>query len=366
MPEWDIERIDTPAVLVDLDVVEANLIRVQARAQARGLALWPHTKTHKSTWLAAKQLDLGAQGLTVAKLGEAEVMRAAGLHTLLIAYPLIGPIKLERMTHLLEHGATVRVALDSREAADTVAEAARRAGTEVGVLIEIDTEYHRVGVPPGEAALPLARYVADQHGPRYQGLFSFAGHMSGNLDEEGRRRILEREATILAQTRDILVRAGLAPEAISLGGTHHSARMEQLGLGTEIRPGTYIYNDRNTVIAGSCDEADCAASVLVTVVSAHETWAVIDGGSKTFTFDQSHLGGFGIVRGWPEIVFERMSEEHGILTWSGRTPLLRVGERLQIIPNHICPVINLHDASYGVRRGQVERIIRTDGRGKVQ
>jgi D-serine deaminase-like pyridoxal phosphate-dependent protein len=366
MLAWDIGRLDTPVMLVDLDVVEANLARVQAQAHAHGFALWPHTKTHKSTWLATKQMELGAQGLTVAKLGEAEVMRAAGLRALLIAYPLLGPAKQERLTHLLEQGTMVRVALDSRQAADTVAGAARRAGTEVDVLIEIDTAFHRVGVSPGEAALPLVRYVADQPGLHYLGLLSFAGQISGNLDEEGRQGVLEQEAQLMIETRDALVHAGLAPRVISLGGTHHSVRMARIGPATEIRPGIYIYNDRNTLLAGSCVEADCAASILVTVVSAHDTWAVIDGGSKTFSSDLSHRGGFGLVRGHPEIVFERMTEEHGILTWPGHTPLLRVGERLQIIPNHICPAINLHDASYGIRQGQVERVIRTDARGKVQ
>lgn len=160
MPGWELEGVDTPALIVDLAVVEANLKREQERADERGVQLWPHTKTHKSAWLAQRQMTLGAAGLTVAKLGEAEVMRAAGLTTLLIAYPLVGPTKSERLAHLLEKGTDVRVAIDSKEAADTIAHAAQQAGTgAVGILIEIDTGFHRVGLPPGDAAIPLAQYV---------------------------------------------------------------------------------------------------------------------------------------------------------------------------------------------------------------
>lgn len=170
----------------------------------------------------------------------------------------------------------------------------------------------------------------------------------------------------MAQTRDAFLHAGLPVEVISVGGTHHGARMHAIEVATEIRPGTYVYNDRNTIQAGSCGEEDCAASVLVTVVSTHDTWAVIDGGSKTFSADAHLCGGFGLVRGRPDLVFERMSEEHGILTWPQSGQPLLVGERLAIIPNHICPVVNLHDAAIGVRAGRFERLIGIDGRGKSQ
>ncbi len=135
---------------------------------------------------------------------------------------------------------------------------------------------------------------------------------------------------------------------------------------TEIRPGTYIYNDRNTLQAGSCDEAECAATVLTTVVSAHESWAVIDGGSKTFSSDPHLLGGFGLAPDRPDLTFERMSEEHGIITWPDGSRPLRVGEHVRIIPNHICPVVNLHDVAFGMRGGRLERLIPTAGRGRSQ
>jgi D-serine deaminase-like pyridoxal phosphate-dependent protein len=361
---WTLDQIDTPALLIDLDVVDANLRHIQDQAQGRGFHLWPHTKTHKSTWLAQQQVACGAQGITVAKLGEAEVMRAAGLTQMLIAYPLVGRLKARRLAELLGRGTTVRVALDSPEAADTASCAARDAGAEVGILLEVDTGFHRVGVAAGDAAVPLARYIAGLPGLRLLGLASFAGHINNATAEDNRRQILQAEAEALARTRDALAREGLTPEVISVGGTHHGARMPEIDVATEIRPGTYVYNDRNTLLAGSCTVDECAASVLVTVVSAHESRAVIDGGSKTFSSDPSPFGGYGLVKGHPDLVFERMSEEHGVLVWPPGTLPLRVGERLEVIPNHICPVVNLHDAAYGLRGGQVERVIVTDGRGR--
>ena len=362
---WTPETLDTPALLVDLDVVDANLVREQDLARERGFDLWPHTKTHKSTWLAQLQVAHGASGITVAKLGEADVMRAAGLTTMLIAYPIVGPIKGARLAGLLAQGTNVRVAVDSREAADTASAAAHSAGASVGILLEIDTGFHRVGVEPGEAAVPLADYIAARPGLRFLGLASFAGHISTAPDEESRRRVLSEEADALARTRDALCRQGLSPDMISVGGTHHGARMGAIGLATEVRPGTYIYNDRNTMLAGSCREQDCAATVLVTVVSAHDTRAVVDGGSKTFSSDSSTFGGYGLVKERPDITFDRMSEEHGVLVWPRGARPLRVGERVEIIPNHICPTVNLHEVAFGLRDGAVERVIRTDGRGKT-
>ena len=363
---WSIEHVDTPALLIDLEVVDANLRRTQDQAGARGLNLWPHTKTHKSTWLARQQVEQGADGITVAKLGEAEVMRAAGLTRMLIAYPLVGQMKAQRLARLLQQGTEVRVAIDSPEAADTASWAAQEAHAEVGILLEVDTGFHRVGVQPGTSAVDLAQYIARQPGLRLLGLASFAGHISSPKDEESRRRIISDENAALLSTRDVLSQQGLPTGVISVGGTHHGARMTAIEGATDIRPGTYIYNDRNTLLAGSCALGDCAAAVLVTVISAHDTWGVIDGGSKTFSSDTSVHGGFGLVKGRPDLIFERMSEEHGILTWASGGEPLRVGDRLEIIPNHICPVVNLHNDGYGLRGGYIERVITTDARGRLQ
>jgi D-serine deaminase-like pyridoxal phosphate-dependent protein len=363
---WDMQQIDTPALLIDLDVVEANLGRIATQAYAAGFGLWPHTKTHKSTWLAERQLAHGAEGLTVAKLGEAEVMRAAGLTNLLIAYPLVGPIKEHRLAELLRRGTRVRIALDSPEAADAASRAARAANAEVGILLEIDSGFKRVGIPPGQPAVPLAQHIMRLPGLRFLGISSFAGHISNVTEEAERQRILAVESQTLGATREALAQSHIPVEVISIGGTHHEARLDHIHGVTQVRPGTYIYNDRNTLLAGSCAAADCAASLLLTVVSAHPGRAVVDGGSKAFSSDGNPFGGYGQVKGHPNLTFERMSEEHGVLTWEGNSHQLAVGDRIEIIPNHICPVVNLHEMGYGIRAGQVERLIHAQGRGKMQ
>lgn len=360
------DEIETPALVVDLDIAENNLAAMQQRADRRNFALWPHTKTHKSSVWARRQQDLGAQGLTVAKLGEAEVLRAAGLTRLLIAYPLIGVAKARRLADLLTHGVEARVALDSPNAVDCVAQAAQAAQTNVDVLVEVDTGFHRVGRSSPRAVVGLARYVSERSNIRFAGIFSFAGHIGAALDEAGRQKILQDEAAILAESRDLLEQAGLAPAVISVGGTHHAARMEEIPLATEIRPGTYVYNDRATLLADSCTEGQCAATVLVTVVSKSEGWAVVDGGSKAFSSDAHRAGGHGLVKAHPEWSLDRLSEEHGVLTWSDDVDGPDIGERLQIIPNHICTVVNLFDRVYGVRAGNVERLLKVEGRGLSQ
>ncbi len=363
---WDLDAVDTPALVADLDIVERNLRRVQAAAERAGLAMWPHTKTHKTPALARWQMDVGAAGITVSKLGEAEVMRDAGLPRIQLHYPPVGEAKARRLTALLERGAEMRVALDSVEAADTVSRAATRAGASVDVLVEVDPGMHRVGRQPGDEVLALAQRVAALPGLRLIGLASYAGHISGPPDEAGRQAILEREIEILAQERERLAQAGLDPVVVSVGGTHHAARMERLRQATDVRPGTYVYNDRNILACGSCQPEDLAAAVLVTVVSVNASWAVVDGGSKAFSSDPSPLGGFGMVLGRPELTLDRMSEEHGVLTWPVQERPPAVGERLRIVPNHICATVNLHDRVVFHRGSVVAEILTVAARGRMQ
>jgi D-serine deaminase-like pyridoxal phosphate-dependent protein len=363
---WDLDSIDTAGLAADLGVVEGNLARMQAAADGAGLAMWPHTKTHKLPLLARRQMALGAQGITVSKLGEAEVMRDAGLTHILLHYPPVGEAKARRLAALLERGAEMRVALDSPEAAETVSRAARMAGAGVDVLVEVDAGMHRVGRQPGPDVLALAERVASLPGLRLLGLTTYAGHISGATDEAGRLAVIGREAQIIAGERERLAAAGLGPSVVSVGGTHHGARMKRIAGATDIRPGTYVYNDRNTLAAGSCRTEELAAVVLVTVVSTNATWAVVDGGSKTFSSDPSPLGGFGLVVERPELRLERMSEEHGVLAWPEGARPLAVGERLAIVPNHICATVNLHDRVYLHRGGLVEEVLPVAGRGRLQ
>jgi len=356
--------IDTPALVIDLDIADANLRRMQRRADALGLDLWPHTKTHKLPMLAHAQIESGARGLTVAKLGEAEVLSAAGLKSIFIHYPILGEAKTARLASLLGGGTAVRIALDSVEAADAASTAAMRAGASVDVLVEVDTGGHRVGRQPGAPVAELAGYVAGRPGLRFAGLTSFAGHISGAPTEDARLEILRLEGEALADSKVACEAAGLPVGVVSVGGTHHAARMEQIPLATEVRPGTYVYNDRNILASGSCTLDECAATVLVTVVSRNADWAVVDGGSKTFSSDPSRLdGGFGVAVDFPGLVVAWCNEEHGVVTWPAGQDGPRVGQRLRILPNHACTTVNMHNEVVTVRGGVVVETVPVASRG---
>lgn len=356
--------LDTPALIVDLEVMEQNLGRMAAYCRRQGLRLRPHTKTHKSPWLARKQLEYGAEGITAAKLGEAEVMAAAGLEDILLAYPVFGESKARRLGDL---GRDIRmtVALDSEAAAQWVSRAAD--GGEIGVLVEIDLGMGRCGLPPGSEPVKLAELIRTLPGLRLEGILFYPGHVHPDL--EGNCESLNYLNGLLGRQLERFRQAQVPVNTVSGGSTpsaFHSHHLEGL---TEIRPGTYIFNDRNTVEWGVCEPNQCALSVLTTVVStAVPGQAIVDGGSKTFSGDPlapGTKGGFGIVKGHPEVEFHRMNEEHGYLRLpSGMR--LELGETLEIIPNHACTTVNMHDRAWGLRQGEVVKEWEIAARGKLR
>lgn len=362
-----VSDIDTPALVVDLDIMERNLCRVAEYAKGHGLRLRPHTKTHKSPLLGRRQLDAGAVGLTVAKTSEAEVMLGAQPQDLLIAYPIVGRAKMERLTSLARR-TRVTVSLDSLEAARDISEAARAAQVEVGVLAEVDVGLGRVGVTPGQPLVDLAREIQKLPGLSLEGIAFYPGQIK-DMSEAGRAgfaKVSELLASILTELR----RADIEVKIVSGGSTptlFHSHEMAGL---TEIRPGTYIFNDLNTINSGACTMADCAASVLATVVStARPGQMIVDGGSKTFSSDR--LNGstevtFGHVVEAPGARFHKMNEEHGFVDLSRVERTFAVGDRVHIIPNHICVAVNLHEQVYGIRGDQVEDVWKVEARGKLQ
>ena len=359
-----VSEIDTPALVVDLDIFERNLTRVADYARANALRLRPHAKTHKAIWIGRRQLDLGAAGLTCAKISEAEVMMGAQPRDLLLAYPILGRVKLERMMQIARR-VRVTVALDSLEAARGLSEAATE---EIGVLAEVDVGLGRVGVAPGEALLALARAIETLPRLRFEGIAFYPGHIK-SLDAAGLAE-LEKLSTLVRSILNDFARAGIEVKIVSGGSTpalFHSHEIDGLN---EIRPGTYVFNDVNTMRSGACALEDCAASILATVVStARPGHMIIDGGSKTFSSDRpvnSTDATFGHLVEAPGARFHKMNEEHGFvdLTEAGRE--FRIGERVHMIPNHICVAVNLHERMYGVRGDTVERVWRVDARGKLQ
>jgi D-serine deaminase-like pyridoxal phosphate-dependent protein len=362
-----VRDIDTPALVVDLDILDRNLDRVAGYARQHGLRLRPHTKTHKSIRLAKRQLESGAIGLTVAKVSEAEVMLGAEPADLLVAYPIIGRAKLERLMEVARR-TRLTVALDSVFAARQLCDAARAAQLEIGVLAEVDVGLGRVGVAPGEALVQLAQSISKLPWLRFEGIAFYPGHIK-DMDESGQRalgQLAELLRSILSDFRRVGREAGI----VSGGSTptlFHSHELDGL---TEIRPGTYVFNDINTVRSGACTMEDCAATILATVVSTARTGQmIVDGGSKTFSSDRlvnSPELIFGHVVEAPGARLHKMNEEHGFIDLTRAEREFSVGDRVHVIPNHICVAVNLHEQVYGIRGEMVEEIWKVDARGKLQ
>ena len=351
---WTIDDLDTPAVLIDLDQVEANLRRAQNYADAHGLKLRPHIKTHKIPELARRQLELGAVGITCQKLGEAEVMADAGIDDILITFNLMGRSKLQRLVALARR-TRLSVTLDNAVVAGEIDAAMREAGLRLPVLIECDTGAARCGVRSPEEAVELARLVVGLGGLELAGLMTYPAR--------GRVPVT---AAWLAEAVAGLRAAGLEAKQVSTGGSPDLYRAHEVAVATEHRPGTYIYHDRDQARASLGLEA-CAMVVLATVVSRPtEGRAILDAGSKTLSSDLNGLEGYGFVREYPQLVLAGFSEEHGHVDCSASNARPRIGERVTVVPNHACAVTNLHEVIYGVRGNRVERAFRVAARGRVQ
>jgi D-serine deaminase-like pyridoxal phosphate-dependent protein len=354
---------DTPAPLVDVDRMDANLRAAAEYCRAHSLAWRPHAKTHKSSALAARQVAAGAVGVTVATVREAEVM-ARTVDDLLLAYPPFGAAKLERLMALPER-VRLAVGLDSREALDALAAAARGAGRTVGVLVEVDVGMGRVGVQSPAAAVALARAALDAGGTEYRGVMFYPGQVRETVarQEEAMRGVAARVREVV----DALGSAGLAPEVVSGGSTPTFGRSHQVEGLTEVRPGTRIFNDRTTAEIGACGWDECAYSVLATVVSvAVPGQAVVDAGAKALAKEEirAAAGGYGALLDRPEVVVKSVSEEHGLLDLSRTSWRPHLGERVRIVPNHVCVSVNLHERLYGVRDGEVVEVWEVEARGR--
>ena len=365
-----LDDLPTPAVVLDAAVVRRNIDRLAAYAAAHGLAVRPHTKTHKSVRIAGLQLAAGSRGITVAKVGEAEALLPAfagtGAPDILVAYPAADPARAERIARLARV-ATIRVAVDTAAAAAVIGAAAARAGTTVGILVDLDLGMGRTGVPDVAALLALARMVGGTPGLRLEGIFCYPGQIMAPPEEQAAP--LVAAAALVAEAVDRFDRAGLCRGIVSGGSTPTAYRSHLVPALTEIRPGTNVFNDLNTLRGGYCDLADCAATVLCTVVSdAVAGQVVLDAGSKALTSDRCVAApdsGHGLVLEYPDAVITALSEEHGRVDVRACPTRPRVGERVRVVPNHVCPCVNLHDAVWWRGTdGRLERLP-VDARGRL-
>ena len=364
--------LDTPALVIDEQAMQRNILGMAGIAERRGVALRPHVKTHKIPSIARLQLEAGAAGITVAKVSEAEVMAEGGLDDIFIAYPLVTETKILRALRLAQRGVHMILGVDSHRGARMVSSLAREEGVTTEVRLEVDSGLGRTGVPR-EEAVGLARVISALENLDLTGIYTYRGAVledgSPTLDLEEAGRL---EGEFMVSVAEEIRETGEPIQDVSLGSTptaKHAAKVDGV---TEIRPGTYVFYDRMQTEMGACSLSDCALRVVVTVVSRpRPDIAIIDGGSKTFATDVQPkvaplgLAGFGHVIGNPGAVLERVTEEHGMLSIDEDSDL-GVGDTVEIIPNHACSTVNLHNEAYlWSADGSIEEV-RVAARGMVR
>jgi len=346
--------IETPAVLVDLDIAEANIRAAQAHCDAVGVRLRPHVKTHKLIALARAQLAAGAVGITCQKVSEAEVFVRAGFDDVLITYNLLGAEKLARLRELSLH-ARMAACADSATTVNGLSAAFASAPKPLSVLVECDTGGGRCGVQSPEAAAELAGLIARSPGLIFGGLMTYpAAGTHGRVEE------------FMTVARDRAIRAAGSCATITSGGTPAMRTFTGSKVVTEYRPGTYVYNDRSLIARGDARVEDCALRVAATVVSRPTAdRAILDSGSKTLSSDLLGLTGYGMLPDFPGAMIAGLSEEHAVVDLSGAGKRPDVGEVVSVIPNHACVVTNLTDRVF-LHRGMVApAATAVDARGRV-
>ena len=349
-----IEDIETPAVVIDLDVVENNLHAYQAYCDEHELALRPHIKTHKLPSLATAQIEVGAVGVTCQKIGEAEVMAAAGIDNILLTYNILGAAKLARLRKLHDQ-IKLAVTADNGTVVEGLSGAFADAEQPLAVLIECDTGAGRCGVQSPEAAVELAQQIGQSMGLRFAGLMTYPA-TGGTADVQ----------TFMTAAKAQLAEAGYACATISSGGSPDCWRAHEAPIVDEYRVGTYIYNDRSLLKRNVCTLADCALHVLATVISVPTPdRAIIDAGSKILTTDLFGLEGHGLVVGHEEVAVAAVSEEHGHLDCSQARNCFSVGDRIRIVPNHACVVSNMVDQVHLTQGDKVVSVQDVAARGKI-
>ena len=357
-------QVDTPALLLDLDAVQTNMAQVHGRVLARGLALRAHVKAHKCPELARLQLAHGATGICCQKASEAQVFAAAGFKDILVTNQLVGPRKLARVAEIAADGARVGICVDHVLQVEQAALAASQAGSVLEVLVEVDIGHGRCGVTDASAALALARAIAAHpRALRFAGLHAFRGSAQHMREPQQRRAAVDAAVARLRGVVDLLASAGFACPTITGGGTGTYALEAASGLYTEVQPGSYVLMDldyaANRVEAGETPLAH-ALTVLCTVISTSAGRAVLDGGLKAFSVDQ------GLPRmllpGW---TVRSLSDEHAVIERGEGAAALAVGDKVQLVPGHCDPTVNLHDWILACRQARVEAAWPVAARGAL-
>ena len=363
--------METPRLLIDVFKMRRNIEKMSGMARELGVKLRPHVKTHKIPTIAREQLEAGAAGITVAKVSEAEVMAGGGIQDIFIAYPLVTGSKIERALRLSER-ISLTVGVDGLEGARRLSGLAASSGQILDIRLEVDTGLKRTGVIRSQA-VKLASKIATLGNLNLTGIYTYRGAVleDGSPTLDLKKAGLE-EGELMVSLAEQIRAQGIDIEDVSLGSTPTAAFAGEVEGVTEIRPGTYVFYDRMQAQLGACSPEECAATVIVTVVSRpSEGLAIIDGGSKTFATDVPtdkeplNLKGFGRVVDDPDAVLERLTEEHGMLRIPGEHDF-RVGEAIRIVPNHVCSTVNLHDEVCFVDDSGATEVVVVAARGKLE
>ncbi len=358
-------EIPTPALMVDGAVVRRNVDKMAAYVAAHGIGLRPHTKTHKSRMLGRLQMEAGAIGLTVAKAGEAELMGEVA-DDIMMVFPVVDPARC-RLLAELARTKTLRVAIDSSLAVQRLSDAAVAAKSTIGLLVEIDMGVGRTGVATAQDSLALAQQISRSPNVRLDGLLCYPGHIWDKPEQQAAP--LAAAEKKLKESLDLWAKHGLKAPIVAGGTTPTAYQSDLVKAFTELHPGTYVFNDMNTANGGFCALAECAARIIFTVSSdAVKDQIVLDGGSKTLTSDMcvsARESGHGYIVEYPEAKITRLSEEHACVDVSRCKTRPKVGERVTVIPNHICPCINLQDSFWWFEAGKQPVRMPVDARGRL-
>ena len=359
--------LDTPAVTIDLAIMEDNIRRVQQYLSKHGIANRPHIKTHKIPALGKLQMQAGAMGITCQKLGEVEVFTDAGVtDDVLLTFNILGAAKTERLMALSKRLRRLAVVLDNETVARGLSEAAVRHGRDVPFLVECDTGMGRNGVQTPQAALDLARAAMKLPGLRFEGIMTFPLRAPG-ASLTNPKLSAPGSLIFFTEALKLFKQAGIPVPVVSGGGTPATFTVQDYPMLTEHRAGTYIFCDVMTVAAGAATWDNCAMRVRATVVSRPTAErAVFDCGTKVLTSDQYTVTGYGHVMEYPDAVIPHLSEEHGVIDLSKCRKKPEIGEIIHVVPNHCCVVSNMVDELYGVRDGKVETTWRVAARGTVR
>jgi D-serine deaminase-like pyridoxal phosphate-dependent protein len=361
------DEIPTPALLLDLDRFERNLARMAEHVRRAGKQIRPHAKTHRCPEIARRQIAAGALGVACAKLGEAEVMAAVGIRGLLITTEVVPPGSVARLMRLVREAPDTMIVVDNAENVKAVAAAARAASVTVNVLVDVEVGGRRTGVVPGEPAVALARAVVAEPALRLRGLQGYAGQCAHVLGWAERRQASHKAMAPLMETRRLFESAGLPVEVVAGGSTGtHDIDVELPGL-TELQSGSYCVMDIDYRRIGgqrgsALTEFEMALTVIATVVSVPgRDRAVVDAGLKAFSTDKP-FPPEAVER--PGVTYEFAGDEHGRLALSDPDRPFRLGERIEFLPPHCDPTINLYDRFYAMRGDRVEAVWPIAARGR--